>query len=205
MAKDNGTPDSLTLDTVKKMGYKPIAISLLEGEEVFVFKTQQEADEAETDFYPEGVWVTEAGFAALDQKKLKKVYNFKKIKAELDTKIGVIDANRKGVTLGMDKPLKSSISGNVYCFTGFRNEILEKNIEAMGAKVEPRVTNRTTHLIMKDLSKRTVKAQQAIDKGCEIVELAAFNKAMTEEAIKVILGLDLPIPKEIEDMITSKK
>ena len=188
---DNGTPKSYTLGVVKSMGYTPVAISLMEGEEVFVFKTQEEATLVEEDFSPEGIWLGEKEFSEIPKKELKKVYDLveKKSPVGLKTKFGeVVAVSEHGAVIGLSEPLVSSISGNVYCFTGFRNEVLESNVIAMGATVEPRVTNRTTHLIAKDTSKRTAKYKEAEARGCGILSLDAFDKQLQVEAVKVILG-----------------
>ena len=189
---DNGTPKSHTLEVVKSMGYTPVAISLLEGEEVFVFKTQEEASLVEEDFSPEGIWLGEKEFCKIPKTRLKEVYDLveKKIPIGVTPKVGkLISADQGDAVIGLEAPLKSSITGNVYVFTGFRSPALKGNVIAMGGSVEDRVTNRTTHLIMKNTSSITSKSRHAVALGATIMSLADFNKALQTEAIKLILGI----------------
>lgn len=51
-----GTPDSLLLKEVKDAGFNPIAITIIQCEETFVFKGNAEAKEAADKFLPEGWW-----------------------------------------------------------------------------------------------------------------------------------------------------
>lgn len=167
---DNGTPTSYTLEVVKSMGYAPIAISLLEGEEVFVFKTQAEATLIEEDFSPEGIWVGESELSELDRKKLKKVYSLieeKEVAPKKECKM-------------TDLPLAyTPYEGSVHVFTGFRDARLTEIIETMGGTVEPRVTSRTTHVVAKNTSTRTVKLQNAIDRGCIVLEVKSLVEELT--------------------------
>ena len=57
-----GTLASFLLQDVIKAGFKPVIIGLLEGEEAFVFRTEEEALEAEEYFSPEGSWLSQEHF-----------------------------------------------------------------------------------------------------------------------------------------------
>lgn len=65
MSKTVGTIESYLLQDVIKAGFKPISISLSDSEEVFVFKSSEDARDAEDYFSPEGIWVDEEGLSSL--------------------------------------------------------------------------------------------------------------------------------------------
>ena len=67
---DNGTLESRTLKEVKKMGHNPIAISIVDGEEAFVFQTKEESEIAEEDFAPEGVYFSKDEFEGIVSDKV---------------------------------------------------------------------------------------------------------------------------------------
>lgn len=54
---DFGTLESFLLKLVIEAGHKPIFISQCDGEEVFVFRSEEEAEIAALDFEPEGIWL----------------------------------------------------------------------------------------------------------------------------------------------------
>jgi len=54
---DFGTLESLLLKLVIESGHKPIAISVYDGDELFVFRSKEEAQIAKLDFSPEGIWI----------------------------------------------------------------------------------------------------------------------------------------------------
>jgi NAD-dependent DNA ligase len=76
--------------------------------------------------------------------------------------------------------------GLMFVFTGFRNEILKEKLEARGHKVSDSVTNKTTHLIVKDPTKESSKYVKARDFGCEIWtigQLEEFIMTQTEDCL----------------------
>lgn len=61
------------------------------------------------------------------------------------------------------------VSGEVYVFSGFRSAELRNRLLAAGRRVEDSITKRTTHLVVKDASKQTIKMRKAAEQGVCIV------------------------------------
>lgn len=196
---DNGTPESYTLSQVKKMGHNPVAISInSDQDEVFVFKTEEEAQEADFDFAPEGVYVSESQLEEIDKKTLKKVYRLDEPekKEEPAKKTTASKKKKKPALKGKDELLKRAVKGFQYymkkgpaVFSGFRSPTLESNIIALGGSVAPRVTKSTSILIVKDVKRMTSKRATADKYGIDVMSLEHFNKIMTDPTIKKLLGL----------------
>jgi hypothetical protein len=77
------------------------------------------------------------------------------------------------------KNMNKNIKGNIFVFTGFRNEDMEKYITDNGGVVEKNITKRTTHLIMKDIhSKINIKVKKAEENGVILMVKEQIEKMM---------------------------
>lgn len=186
MANDKGTEKSYTLELVKEMGHSPIMISVINTDEVFIFETKAQAQEAESDFSPEGIWVAEEDIPDLKIQGLGKIYD---LRVKEEPAEPAISGSKAELLEGAVKDFAEYLSKGTFVFSGFRSAILEKNIQKLGGKVEERVTTRTTSLIVKDLSKSTGKKLTADKYGIEVITLSEFNSIMTNTVVKSMLGL----------------
>lgn len=59
--------------------------------------------------------------------------------------------------------------GNVYCFSGFRDQDLVQKIESLGGQVAKSLTKKVTHLVMKNISKTTGKYKKAMENNCIVL------------------------------------
>jgi len=75
-----------------------------------------------------------------------------------------------------EKKMNKKIKGNIFVFTGFRNDELEKYINDNGGEVEKTITKKTTHLIMKDRTKITNKIEKAEENGIMILTKEEFEE-----------------------------
>ena len=77
------------------------------------------------------------------------------------------------------KPVSNKMAGQNICFTGVRSEETEKWIVANGGKIASGVNEKTTMLIVKDLSSASAKATKARSLNKPILTLTQFtNKYM---------------------------
>lgn len=63
-----------------------------------------------------------------------------------------------------------------FVFTGFRNEFMSQKLSKMGHQVVENVSKSTTHLIMKNTSKDSVKKVNALKYGCTIWSIEELEK-----------------------------
>ena len=66
-----GTPDSVLLKAVQDAGFKPIGITVMMCEEIFIFKGEQESRDAAAKFLPEGWWY---GFSSWEETREQYVH-----------------------------------------------------------------------------------------------------------------------------------
>lgn len=78
-------------------------------------------------------------------------------------------AEQKSSAQGTAGDASGDASGEVYVFSGFRSAELRDQLLAAGRRVEDSVTKRTTHLVVKDASRQTVKMRKAAEQGVCIV------------------------------------
>ncbi|OHD28424.1 MAG: hypothetical protein A2Y38_14010 [Spirochaetes bacterium GWB1_59_5] len=74
-----------------------------------------------------------------------------------------------GVGLRIQKPKTGVLSGKSYCFTGFRDDTLEKAIEAQGGTIKSGVSKSLTVLVTKEANSTSGKAQTARKYGTEVI------------------------------------
>lgn len=154
MSKDLGTPESFTLDMVKKMGHNPIKITEFEGDEVFVFETDEEASEAEYDFAPEGIWVSEAGLASYKIKSKVHLLIEPEVAAEEDVK--TIDFNGKKIQFRGSLKDEPAIK-----------KVAEK-LGELGAKTVSRLTKTVDYVVY--LDEKELETSESADVKSSIVE-----------------------------------
>ena len=137
MSLDFGNRDSFTLGIVKEMGHRPIAITEHEGEEVFIFETDEEAKAAEHDFYPEGIWITKEGLASYS------------IKSKIIDLIG-----KPTVATGDGKP--ELVNSMVISFRGALTTdervqaVVAERLKQIGVQVNSRMSSAVTHAVYLD-------------------------------------------------------
>ena len=76
------------------------------------------------------------------------------------------------------EPVGDKYKGFKVCFTGVRDKALEEEIKSQGGEILSGVSKNTTHLIVKDLSEKTLsssKAKKAKELGIEIIDLQTFK------------------------------
>jgi DNA ligase (NAD+) len=79
--------------------------------------------------------------------------------------LNIKDNKREEVTV------EGKYTGEVYCFSGFRDSSLKEYITNNGGKVIDAITKELTHLIVKDKGSSSSKVEKAIKYGCKIMSL----------------------------------
>ena len=67
-------------------------------------------------------------------------------------------------------PKKGSLSGKSFCFTGFRNFLLQNEIEKKGGEYQKSLTKSTTYLVCKNKNEKSSKFEKAIKNGTHIID-----------------------------------
>ena len=82
------------------------------------------------------------------------------------------------------KPTKDdSAYHGAFCFTGFRDKELAKQLDDLGYKELSSVTNACTLLVSKDTSKISGKLKKAQDKGVRIISLAQLKQMLKDGSL----------------------
>lgn len=66
----------------------------------------------------------------------------------------------------------------IVVFTGFRDKVLKKQVEAVGGKVANSVTKNTTHVVVLDINHKSEKTKKAERYGARIVALRKFKQLL---------------------------
>lgn len=77
----------------------------------------------------------------------------------------------------------SPLKGNVYVFTGFRDNKLEKRLEKAGATVASGVSKKVTAVIAKDIKENSTKIQKAEGLGITVTSLETFESFLEDHNI----------------------
>jgi DNA ligase (NAD+) len=85
------------------------------------------------------------------------------------------------IKAGVVRPSDGRCSDMVLCFTGVRPSSEEQSkFESLGGQIKSCVSKNTTHLVCKDLSSLSGKAQKAHDIGIDIMSIDDFRKMLDE-------------------------
>ena len=74
------------------------------------------------------------------------------------------------------KKMVGSMSGKVFCFTGFRDKDAEFIIENNGGQISSGVTKATTHLVMKEKGSGSSKEKKAMQMGITVLDKEEFER-----------------------------
>ena len=69
----------------------------------------------------------------------------------------------------------NKLDGYVFCFSGVRSKETEDLILSNGGEISNSFTKKTTHLIVKDISKSTSKTKKALSQNKTVMELSEFE------------------------------
>jgi NAD-dependent DNA ligase len=69
------------------------------------------------------------------------------------------------------EPSSNELDGKSFCFSGIRDKNIEKSIESKGGKILSGVSNKTTHLIVKEKNSGSSKETKALELGITILTL----------------------------------
>jgi NAD-dependent DNA ligase len=69
----------------------------------------------------------------------------------------------------------NKLEGFVFCFSGVRSKETEELILSNGGEISNSFTKKTTHLIVKDISKSTSKTKKALSQNKTVMELSEFE------------------------------
>ncbi len=86
---------------------------------------------------------------------------------------------KSGLKPVMPKTIKvkgSNLKGQVVVFTGFRNKVLEEDIQALGGTVGSSVSGKTTILLVSSMADDSTKVQKARALGVDIMTEVPFKK-----------------------------
>lgn len=79
-----------------------------------------------------------------------------------------------------EEQLIGCLNDHLFVFTGFRNKIFEDKIKSLGGEVQDGIRKDTTHLVVKDASKRTSKLEKAEKQGIKILDIEQLEKLLGE-------------------------
>ena len=77
-----------------------------------------------------------------------------------------------------EKENKSDNDKFVIVFSGFRDEYLAKGLEEIGHQMDENISRKTTHLVMKDISKMSSKRIKANEYSCKICSIDEIEKLL---------------------------
>lgn len=130
--------------------------------------------------------IVDAGYDSLDKLERATIADIEAIpkmgsgRAEsfvrgLFTKMGLIDRLLDvGVTI--KPPAVGSLTGKSFCFSGFRDPLLEREIEAAGGSMKSSVGTGLTFLVLRDPTSVSGKAQKAQQLGVQLIGIDEAKK-----------------------------